>query len=568
MKKLLFIAAVAALALVSCQQEKETHGGSIAGENEIAFALRSVATRSADSAPVTEGQSISLGRFDGVELFLEETVTDLNYAAETRGTPVYTENAGYLYAGKLGVYTDAAGGVEASYALLENGPRADGSGWLYQHRYSQDIWPDETTEVQFYHRMPSDMTSHGVNSLSNAGGATTVSYTSPATAVEQQDIVFGGIKLNHKAYLGYYSTVGGAPVVLYHALTGVKFAIANDAAELAGITIKHITFVGLKNTGTFTFDTATNTFDWGTTPSATSADNRIYQKFEPTDLVNYDADTHAGNNFADSFFEAGTNQNLNDAQASKTFWLIPQSIANSDAKMVIEYKMNGTDGMMEIRLGDLKAANWEAGQIRTYTFKITEVNLKIEDEVTLAGDEDDGYEGSVKDGVTITNTGNTRAFIRASLVGQWVQDVPGPNGTVIPNLIFGFTDKVNKLYTVESWYQDQFVNTRPGVHGTFVGLPGYKGGDNPLNNWTLCTDGYYYYTVAVEPDAETAALFDTYTVGDMPMPEIGGAEVEHANMHFELEIATQAIAANKLDGTPDTWDNAWEKALGAKPVQK
>ena len=54
----------------------------------------------------------------------------------------------------------------------------------------------------------------------------------------------------------------------------------------------------------------------------------------------------------------------------------------------------------------------------------------------------------------------------------------------------------------------------------------------------------------------------------MPMPEIGGAEVDNANLHFTLEIATQAIAANKLDGTPENWDVAWEKALGAKPVKK
>jgi hypothetical protein len=108
-----------------------------------------------------------------------------------------------------------------------------------------------------------------------------------------------------------------------------------------------------------------------------------------------------------------------------------------------------------------------------------------------------------------------------------------------------------------------------------VGLPGYKGGSNPLNGWVLCEDNYYYYQTAVEPvdpkvagSGQTAPLFTSYTVGTMPMPEVGGAEIEHKNMHFELEIATQAIAANKLDGTVETWQDAWKKALGAAPVVK
>ena len=39
-------------------------------------------------------------------------------------------------------------------------------------------------------------------------------------------------------------------------------------------------------------------------------------------------------------------------------------------------------------------------------------------------------------------------------------------------------------------------------------------------------------------------------------------------MHFELEIATQAISAVKLDGTEYTWTEAWYRALGETPVIK
>lgn len=574
MKKLLFFAAVAAIALTSCQQEKDIHGSSAAGENEITFSLQSAATRASEAAsPVSESQSISIAKFDGFELFLEETVTDLNYAAETRGTPVYTENAGYLYKDKLGIYVESVE-KDATYSLLEETLNSQG-WWVYQHRYSENIWPDESTRVQFYHRMPTDMTAHGVTSLANASGATTVSYTSPATATQQQDIIFGGTKLNHKQYIDYYSTLGGAPVTLYHALTGVKFAIKNTETELAKIKINKISFIGLKNTGTFTFNTVDHTFDWGETRSADPTTNVISQTFDG-DLVTYDANTHASNNFADSFFAAGTSQNLNDAQATKTFWLVPQDFPNSStAQLRIDFTQDGEADYILIDIKDLKNPNWQAGQLRTYTFKVDEVNLKIRDAVSIQGNADNGYMGSQKTGVTITNTGNTRAFIRAAIVGQWVDYQNDP--------VFGFTDKVNNLYKVASWYEDQFV-TLEGAEkparkqGLFLNLAGYDKA-TLYNNWQLCKDGYYYYTKAVEPGAAiTDPLFTSYTIGIIPNSEIAGAELDNASMHFELEIATQAIKANSLDGTvpqvgsgeakTDDWEGAWAKALGSAPVKK
>ena len=563
MKKLLLFAAVAALALTSCQREK-SFNGRIAGDKEIAFSMQSAATRSSESAsPVSELQSFSLGQFDGYELFLEEEVLDMNYAAETRGTPVYTENVGYLYSGKLGVYTDAAGGVDATFAPLSSAPVTDPYlGWIYQHDYAQNIWPEnEETEIQFYHRMPTDMTSHGVTSLSNASGSTTVSYTSPTTATAQQDIIFGGTKLSHQAYKSYFGSHGGAPVTLYHALTGVKFAIANDAAELANIKIDKISFIGLKNTGSFVFNTADHQFSW--TASANPTNNIISQEFAVSDTVNYSSSRHAGNHFADSFFAAGTKQNVNDAQATKTFWLIPQSFpTGSTAELKINFTQGGKKDSLVVKITDLKAPTWDAAQIRTYTFKIDEINLKIRDELEMHGEADDGYKDSVKKNVKITNTSNTRAFIRAAIVGQWVDVNNDP--------VFGFTDKVNKLYKVDSWYYDQFGPNAPHNQGLFVGLPGYGDTPNPKteNGWQLCKDGYYYYMTAVEPGAVVPDLFTSYTIGLIPNSEIAGAEIDNKDMHFELEIAVQAIKANTLDGTPDTWTNAWKDALGAAPVKK
>ena len=577
MRKHVYLAALAAVALMSCQQEKYIEGG--AGSNEVAFSLQSAATRSAEIAsPVETGVSISLGKMEGRELFLEETIVNLNdYVPETKGAPVYTENVGYLYKDQLGVHTDAAGGVDASYARLSDGP-SDG-GWAYQHKYDVNIWSDENTDVQFYLYMPADMKTNSVSSMEYDGGVATIKYTSPATAAAQEDIIFGGIKMNHKKYKGKFYPQG-APVKMYHALTGIKFAIKNTTAELENIQIHKISFNGLKNKGTLTF-TSPSTIAWddlevstteatvgeGDDATTVQVPNVIYQTFEEGDLVTYDATTHAGNNFADSFFTGGTSQNLNKADASYTFWLIPQGTVNSDASLKIEYTMNGKDEEMEIPFDLLKASNWQAGQIRTYTFKLDEVNVKITDAVNIpdTATPENGFSGAKKTGVTITNTGNTKAFIRAAIVGQWLDKNNNP--------VFGFTDEINTLYVVQSWYEDQFVNGEYS-HGQFIGLPGYGAGKsfytpNPDHDWQLCDDDYYYYTKVVNPgDATGTALFTSYETKIAPAAAIAGEEMDTEQMHFELEIATQAISAVKIDGTEYSWTEAWYRALGKTPVIK
>ena len=577
MRKHVYLAALAAVALMSCQQEKYIEGG--AGSDEVAFSLQSAATRSAEIAsPVETGVSISLGKMEGRELFLEETIVNLNdYIPETKGAPVYTENVGYLYKDQLGVHTDAAGGVDASYARLSDGP-SDG-GWAYQHKYDVNIWSDENTDVQFYLYMPADMKTNGVSSMAYDAGVATIKYTSPATAAAQEDIIFGGIKMNHKKYKGKFYPQG-APVKMYHALTGIKFAIKNTTAELENIQIHKISFIGLKNKGTLTF-TSPSTIAWdnlevsttettvgeGDEATTVQVPNVIYQTFEEGDLVTYDATTHAGNNFANSFFAAGVNQNLNKADASYTFWLIPQGTENSDASLKIEYTMNGKDEEMEIPFDLLKASNWQAGQLRTYTFKLDEVNVKITDTVNIptSATPENGFSGAKKTGVTITNTGNTKAYIRAAIVGQWLDKNNNP--------VFGFTDEINTLYVVQSWYEDQFVNGEYS-HGQFVGLPGYGAGKsfytpNPDHDWQLCDDDYYYYTKVVNPgDATGTALFTSYETKIAPAAAIAGEEMDTEQMHFELEIATQAISAVKIDGTEYSWTEAWYRALGKTPVIK
>ena len=110
MKKIYLIAftVLATLALGSCVKEIQDNGSDVAlGKNDIAFVMKGgVGTRAGEAEVVSQGVSMPLGvTEDGISLYLEETVTDLDAVAPvTRGTPAYTENLGVLYANQLGVH--------------------------------------------------------------------------------------------------------------------------------------------------------------------------------------------------------------------------------------------------------------------------------------------------------------------------------------------------------------------------------------------------------------------------------------------------------------------------------
>ncbi len=591
MKKIhIALAVIVTVTLFSCVQEKSFEQTPV-GENTIAFVLQTGTSTRADFNPTTKGITVPVGQTeDGRTIYLEETITDLSQVApETRGTPIYTENVGKLYSSNLDVHASVAS-FNAVYECMDKSLTYDhdkndhdkGLGWRYQHQYAGDPWNGITSPVDFYLSIPDNMTSYGVTWDTNApyaDGKFKFSYTSKTTAAEQQDLIFGVApqltKEIHKAALP-----NGYPVLFQHALTAVKFAINNPATERAskGIVVTGISFTGLKNTGTCEVSpnaTGTNKkVDWKTA-SANPTTNVISQTF--TDAEN--DITYTDGLFPESF---GVNNNtgaeLNKADASYTFWLIPQTIPNdSPVVLTISYTINGASETKEIHLKDLftQGVTWEAGQLRTYTFKLDDVNVKIDDTVTIKGEASNAYSTSVKNGVTITNTGNTDAFIRAALVGQWWNKKQGSDQNK-PEIVFGFTDAVGRLDVVESWYEDQFVSTTtPAKHGTFVGLPGYKGADafkpdsqGSTDGWVLCIDNYYYYTKPVPANQTTSALFDSYTLGTPPTPTYGGRVWSSNDIYFTLEVATQAISANNLDGSHKVWDAAWEDATTVKPVQK
>ena len=578
-------AAVLVLLFASCQ-EKEFEGvgpDGVVGKNEVAFAIGGPSTRSAVAlSDITEqGTIIPLGPDEtGRQFFLEESVIDLN-SPVTRGTPVYTENVWKMNP-SLFAHSEL-GDDEYEYKTATG---------YYSKAYGENIWDhaaDKKT-LNFYMYMPYAITSWGVKSAPTFGVADSkqtisFSYESPATAAAQADIIFAAKQIIKSEYEGTRDDNNNhyAEVLFHHALTGVKFAIGNDEGEGGdiaeyGISINSVSFTGLYDSGNCVvtpttengkYQDITDNYSsqkegvvvWGNL----QASNTAISSEDFDGLVTFE--TGAGSfeskgDYPESFSAKANEKNLNDKDATQTFWLIPQTIREG-VILTVNYTVNGKDYTWDIDFGTaLQGAVWKPGQLRTFTIRIDEVNVQIDDEVEMAeastqhyetewGESFDlvSYEGSKKTDVTITNTGNTDAFIRAALIGQWLDEEGNP--------VFGFTDYTHGIQLVDSWYQDQFVNNT-FKYGYFDGLPGYDGASTTLNNWVLGDDGYYYYKNIVPAGEEVPdALFTSYTVGKTPGTAIAGAA---KNVYFVLEIATQAISAKKLDGSDYTYTDAWANA--------
>ena len=215
--------------------------------------------------------------------------------------------------------------------------------------------------------------------------------------------------------------------------------------------------------------------------------------------------------------------NLNAADGSQTFFLIPQNVSEVD--LIITFTINDREVTSVLSLGN---TTWTAGQLRTYTINAKDVDVYVEDAIN----------SGVKENVTITNTGNTSVFIRATIIGNWCDN---ENNAAV----FGYTDYKNSslpYVEIPSWTIEGALNGDEFA-GAFVGLPGVNAEDSTIK-WERKSDGYFYYTKPVAPGETAAApLFTSYTPSEThPAFQIAGKDVD---VHFVMEISTQAIEAKE-----------------------
>lgn len=112
----------------------------------------------------------------------------------------------------------------------------------------------------------------------------------------------------------------------------------------------------------------------------------------------------------------------------------------------------------------------------------------------------ESFNGTMKDDVKIQNTGDTNAFIRATVVGNWVNS----KGEIV------------------------------APHTVSFALP---------NTW-FEKDGYFYYKSEVAPNGMTDVLFTGYTE---PANKPAGAD------HLQLTIVCQAIQSKPAAAVAGVW---------------
>ena len=611
----LTVMSFAAIMLSSCAEEADVQVTKLE-KGDLALSISGTQTRSEAYAFEVEKDLVTFQTEDGSELTFEESVVDLNAPGTvTRGTPAYSENITSL-ANYKSFNAVIYSGTTEKYPLapfkLQEG---DENNRYIRHLYVADPF-DDCDPMSLYMWMPTDMISKGVTFGTNAYGATNGNLTitfdyeggeTVGTAAKQEDILFSTLKITGEQYDAAVAKTPNAPRVLFfHALTGVKFAISNSPSSTDNVAITEIVFKGLKDKGTCvvtpvkendensdvtgTYSSRVSTVvNWtpdATTPVSTYSNNTGYSQTYTKDDIQDWSTIPDDSKFPDDFYgdKNGGKQNLNTSNAEYTFWLMPQAITSA-VTLTITYTVNGgTPQTYTVNYGEVLAAKnveWKAGELRTYSIRVDDVNVMIKDDVNLvgptpvtvegatAGETLDSYKGSTKEAVAIKNTGNTDVYIRAALIGQWIDEESG-------DPVFGYTDFTSGQFkSVASWYQDQFVTIPPATaparkQGSFTGLPGTK--------WELHDDGFYYYTEPVAPGkiigtAPTGAtnagdylgnpLFTKYEVGDAPASAVAG---QVKQIYFQLEIATQAISAMKVDGTHETMANAWAKANTPDPT--
>ena len=189
-------ASVVAISIASCSQEKDA-ASQVIDDKTVAFSVVSGETRAGASVSV-RGASIPMGDpVDGYNLFLEETITELGAvpaSAETRGTPVYTENFATMYTDFYGAAYSAEGNTLSTAPVVPDGYFFRNMD-IWERHFENDIYENDDV-LYFFLREPQvipGMTG-GVPTYSLSGGRCIIDfdYTVPLNATDQQEILITG----------------------------------------------------------------------------------------------------------------------------------------------------------------------------------------------------------------------------------------------------------------------------------------------------------------------------------------------------------------------------------------
>ena len=425
----------------------------------------------ADAAPATRGVMVGNGNIatpTGATIYVDgrlQSKDDADYFTNIPFTPFTPDPSNPLYADASRTY------------------------WHTTEPLAEErFWPRYNDELTIYTWYAHSSTSQVSSLVSNRtygkvnghyDGSASFTYTGPtptdgAAAQSQCDLLFTSYG---PATAGDDGTAQQlVKVNFHHALTCVRFRVGN---LMQGLEVNSVTLKNLLPNGSCAYDPegTTSYFTW--TPSGTRTSYKQSYDF----LADHD------------YVSATTNPLFgNDTDKSAAFFLVPQATntTGNEVELEISFDYNGHTYTRSVSLAAYKS--WKVGKV--YTIELSLPNVKM----------------AINADNTVENIGTSKAYVRATIVGNWYKDDASGNPVI-----------------VAPWSDSD---------GTFSGLPG--------SSWTAKkADGYYYYPNALDAGSTTTTpLFVSYTA---PTPPVTGA-------YLKLDIAVQSV---QYDASKQYATDAW-----------
>ena len=330
------------------------------------------------------------------------------------------------------------------------------------------------------------------NSFTTACDRSTLACVIPASASEQKDILVGYWK---SGLVTSGDSKAKATIRFSHPLAAVRFKLGTVEGFTETDVVKSISVGGLYVSGTCVAtyaDDGTPTFTW--TPS------------DGTQTVT---------------MGSASGLTVTDGIIGAPFILVPQTFSDG-AKATVS--MTLTVGGDEYTVsGELASGAFQQGKVTTLTIGAVtkkEVSIEFSDEVV--------YESGwpKKQSLVIENTGNANAFIRISLVGNWV-------------------NKNSKV--VCAWSETDACGSFDGA-ANGLGLSGSE-------YWTKGADGFWYYKYYIKPGQTLKnPLFGYYKINTLPSVE--------SIRQLDLNVNVQAVMADdRLTDHLTTAKGAWTETI-------
>ena len=446
-------------ALQSCREEIQYEEPSV----KISFNVMSdagVETRSSDDADnmfmnfVEDSLSIGLSVEDNNDMLCLDGV-------QTRGSAFDNDSHQIPSIHVTAIVENGDGG---NLFFTENVSVSGGKG------NSERFWPEKKLSFFAYSVSKDNVSVEPVFVREDGECKGSFDYALPAAqtvspvkdATNQPDVVFAITPDQSK-------TDGGAvDLVFHHALSALIFKVGNVPE---GVILNSITIDGVYTSGTC---------------------NMISADDKPNDIkfvwTYGNGKLQNGTYTEDIGVQAVPGEQIGTSET--VFMMLPQ-VMGPDTRLLISFSKNGREYLMEKAFQEI-VSSWEPD--KKYIFRISlpfNVDVEVEDAVV----------GTLKKDVSIQNTGSISGYIRAAIVGFWVN---------------------NKGDVVAPWLS---------TDGEFVW------GSNWSFHWKLGSDGFYYHLSPVSANQFTYPLFESYIL--KTSTEIGS---QNAFQTLELDIITQIIS--------------------------